>query len=303
MLLNPGILLEGELKRREVIPFQMSTTIQSVVIGDAVFVGGGDTNSEYSSCTIMKFDLQQDEWTTLPQYSAKWFAMTSLNNQLLLVGGYNIGIQKSTNQIAMFVVESAAFQYPYPPMKIARHSSTAVHFFNYIIVAGGSSDQGFVSFVEVLDIVSRQWYFAQSLPRPQSELKSALIGYTLYLMGGWDKAVHKVGLNELISSAVQNQPMPTLWEVIEDTPLSYSAPLNVRSLLYAVGGYNYGNPNSSIYVYQPDTRRWVKVGDLPTARWFCTCSVLPSGEVIVAGGQTNLSRSFYCNTANFLLFQ
>ena len=30
---------------------------------------------------------------------------------------------------------------PYPPMKIARHSSTAVSFNNHIIVAGGRDDK------------------------------------------------------------------------------------------------------------------------------------------------------------------
>ena len=288
------------------MPFPMSTTVQCAVIGDAVFVGGGDANSDRNSCTVMKFDFQEDKWTTLPQYSAKWFAMTSLNNTLVLLGGYDPDTQKSTNQIASFGIESAAYQHPYPPMNIARHSSTAVHFINYIIVAGGSSDQGFVSSVEVLDVVSTQWYFAQSLPRPQSQLKSAQIGDTLYLMGGWDsptyttKAVYKVDLNKLILT-VHEQVMPTLWQVLENKPLLHSAPLKNRGSLYAVGGYDQGSPSSSIHLYKPDTRRWVKVGDLPNARWSCTCSVLPSGEVIVAGGQTN--RFEYCTTADFLLFQ
>ena len=303
VILNPGVTLERELKRREVMPYGMSTTVQCVVTNDAVFVGGGDANSDPNCCTIMKFDLQQDGWTTLPQYIAKWFAMTSLNNRLLLVGGCDVRIQKSTNQIAM--LENAVYVL-YPPMKIARHSSTVVHFINYIIVAGGSRDLEHLSSVEVMNVQSGSWHFAQSLPRPISQLKSTLIGDTLYLMGGWEnpnfatKAVYKVDLNKLTSRVMI---MPTPWEVIEDTPLSCSAPLNVRGSLYAVGGHNYGSPNSSIYIYQPDIRRWVKVGDLPTARWNCTCSVLPSGEVLAAGGQTNFLGSFYCSTANFLLFK
>ena len=283
----------------------MGTTVQSVVIGDEVFVGGGDTNSDVNSCTVMKFDLQQDKWTMLPQYSVKWFAMTSLNNQLLLVGGYHLSTQKSTDRIATFGVESAAYQYPYPPMNIARHSSTAVHFINYIIVAGGSSDhRQYLSSVEVLDMASKWWSFVQSLPCPRSQLKSTIIEDTLYLMGGWDnpmyatKVVYKVDLNEVIGKAVHKQPTNILWQVIEDTPLTLSAPLNVQGLLYAVGGY-YGGSSSSIHLYQPDTRRWVKVGDLPTARWNCTCFVLPSGEVLVAGGRTNTPLK-YCNTANFM---
>ncbi len=70
-------------------------------------------------------------------------------------------------------------------MNIARDSSTAVSFNNHIIVAGGFNDkQRRISSVEVLDVASRRWYIAQSLPNPQSDLKSTLIGNTLYLMGG-----------------------------------------------------------------------------------------------------------------------
>ena len=42
--------------------------------------------------TVMKLNLQQDEWTKLPQYSARNFAMTSLANQLVLVGGCDLGL-------------------------------------------------------------------------------------------------------------------------------------------------------------------------------------------------------------------
>ena len=306
-MLNLGARLEGELKGREEMPFGMSTCVQSVVFGDAVYVGGGGTNKDEDSCTVMKLDLQQGEWTKLLRYIAKWFAMMVLNNQLLLVGGFNPNTQKSENRIATFW--GGSWIYHYPHLNIARHSSTAVYFNNCIIVAGGYNNQGFVSSVEVLDVASSRWYFAQSLPRPRSVLKSTLIGDTLYLIGGWEnptcatKAVYKIDLDKLILNTVQNQAMPTLWEVIEDTPLLYSAPLNIRGSLYAVGGYDDGGPSSSIHLYQPDTRRWAKVGDLPTARWYCTCSVLPSGEVLVAGGQTNFlhNQPFCYPTANFLI--
>ena len=63
------------------MPIRMSGAVQSVVIGDCVYVGGGDTDSDRDRCTVMKLDLQRDEWTKLPQYSAKYFAMTSFDNQ------------------------------------------------------------------------------------------------------------------------------------------------------------------------------------------------------------------------------
>ena len=235
-------------------------------------------------CTVIKLDLQRDEWTKLPGYSAKYFAMTSLANQLVLVGGWDPVRRKPINQIALFT--TGRWTTPYPPMNTARSSSTAVSFKSHIIVAGGSVGQGHTSSVELLDVEAKKWYTANSLPYPRNDLKSTVIGNTLYLTGGADrtgsatKVVHKVDLNELIIKAVSKEVTPTLWQVISDTPLKHSAPLSIGGSLLAVGGHDDCiNPSSSIHVYQPYTRRWVKVGDLPAARYSCTCSVLPSEDV------------------------
>ncbi len=289
------------------MPIGMGFSVQSVVIGDTVYVGGGDADNHRDECTVMK--LEQDQWTKLPEYTAMYFAMTSLTDRLVLVGGQDPRSYKRTNQLAVF--ESGEWTHPYPPMNIARGCSTAVSFNNHIIVAGGRDDKGRISStVEVLDVASRRWYIAQSLPNPRSGLKSTLIGNTLYLMGGWDhtalaiKTVHHVDLNELVAKALSNLDTPTLWQTLQEVPLVYSAPLSIGRSLLAVGGRDDRiNPSSSIHLYQPDTRRWVKVGDLPSARYCCTCSVLPSGEVIVAGGHTdnyNIIRYYvYIQTVHF----
>ena len=272
------------------MPIEMDRSVQSVVIGDTMYVGGGCADNDRDMCTVMK--LERDQWTKLPEYTAMYFAMTSLANRLLLVGGNNPRNKKCTNQLAVF--ESREWTHPYPPMNIARSSSTAVSFNNHIIVAGGCDDKGRSSSVEVLDVASRRWYIAQSLPNPRSGLKSTLIGNTLYLMGGFDhtsptKTVHHVGLDELIAKALSNLDTPTVWQTLQEVPLVWSAPLSIGRSLLAVGGADDRfNQSSSIHLYQPDTRRWVKVGDLPTAQFHCTCSVLPSEEVIVAGGETNV---------------
>ena len=277
------------------MPIKMSGSVQSVVIGDTVYVGGGNADNDHDKCTVMK--LEQDRWIELPEYTARYFAMTSFANQLVLVGGRDPRTIKLTNQLAAF--ESGEWTHPYPPMNVARNYTTAVSFNNHIIVAGGWDDKGLSSSVELLDVASRRWYIAQSLPNPRSELKSTLIGNTLYLMGGFDhtratKTVHHVDLNELIAKALSNLDTPTLWQTLQEVPLVFSAPLSIGRSLLAVGGRDDRvNPGSSIHLYQPDTRRWVKVGDLPTARFYCTCSVLASGEVIVAGGTK------YRNTVDF----
>ena len=224
--------------------------------------------------------------------------MTALNNQLVLAGGMEVAARKPTNQIA--VLQSDKWGHPYPPMTIARHSSTAVSFNNHIIVAGGRDNQDrLISSVEVLDVTSNRWCIADPLPVGRTEMKSVIVGDVCYNMGGVDhtyhtKVVHRVNLRELTEKAVsmatsQVTPKPiSLWQTEEDTPLFYSAPLVLKQSTLAVGGLDDRfDVSTSIHLYQSGTRRWVKVGDLPTARYDCTCSVLPNGQVLIAGGVDN----------------
>jgi N-acetylneuraminic acid mutarotase len=59
--------------------------------------------------------------------------------------------------------------------------------------------------------------------------------------------------------------------------------------LLAVGGKDKdGHAATGIHLYQPDTEEWVKVGDLPTPQWGCTCAMITDRELLVAGGSTSL---------------
>ena len=275
------------------MPFGMRGSVQSVVLGNQVYIGGGEAGSGSEECTVMVYDIQRDTYSTLPQYKAMYFAMTTHNNRLVLAGGMDLVLEKPTNQIA--VLQSAKWTCPYLPMTIARHSSTAVSFNNHIIVAGGIDDQGrYSSSMEVLDVTSNRWCVADPLPVVRSSIKSVVVGDMCYVMGGYDhtgshtKVVHSINLREVTELAVsmatsQVTPNP-IWHTVEDTPLFHSAPLVLKGALLTVGGRNdWLFSSSSIHLYQLGTRRWVKVGDLPTARF--NCSVLPSEEILIAGGQ------------------
>ena len=39
-----------------------------------------------------------------------------------------------------------------------------------------------------------------------------------------------------------------------------------------------------LHLYQPNSGEWVKVGDLPSPRYDCTCAMITDREVFVAGG-------------------
>lgn len=286
---------------------RMATTVQSVILGNKVFVGGGDSGGDRDKArTVMVYDLQRDKWNTLPPYNAYWFAMTALNNRLVLAGGRDLETDKPTNKVA--ILEAEEWAHPYPEMNIARSSTTAVSFNNHIVVAGGTDNQRrCISSVEVLDKTSNLWYIADPLPSGRTAMKSVVVGDMCYLTGGFKhpynrtKVVYRVNLSELSEEAISSQATSkhtSPWQTVEDTPLFYSTPLSVKGSLLTVGGMNdKDKPSSAIHLFQPCARRWVKVGDLPTARINCASSVLPTAEVIVVGGQDSYS---YLKRVEFL---
>ena len=267
---------------------------QVVVFNGKVYVGGGAASTNLQRQTVIIYDPQKDSYDTLPPYTCKYFSIAVLNNQLVVVGGEDVRTNKKTNQLGVWNEQSRSWTHPLPPMTTACHSpSVATHNNRWLVVMGGVGDGAYISRVEILDTTgSGQWYQAAPLPQPCYWVSTATIGNMCYLLGGFtrergtSKKVFSLHLDELISQAV-SQPAgasapATLspWMTLPDTLLTNSTGLAINGALLAVGGWD----GTTIYHYQPSSRSWIKAGELPVGRWRCCCTVLPSGEVLVAGG-------------------
>ena len=69
------------------MPFGMESYVQAVVVQGTVYVGGGYAGYKSDNYIVMEYATQSGKWAGLPPYRACDFAMTVINNQLLLVGG------------------------------------------------------------------------------------------------------------------------------------------------------------------------------------------------------------------------
>ena len=268
-----------------------------VVFKEKVYIGGGTASSVREDQTVMVYDPKYDSYDTLPPYTYKYFAMAVVNNQLVLVGGKDVQTFKKTNKLGVWNEQSKRWTHPLPPMTTVRQSpSVATHNNRWLVVMGGYGDGSMLTRVEILDTMgSRQWYHAASLPQPRAQTLPAAIGIMYYLLGGYtdreggigSKRVFSVCLDDLISQVVSQPagasapPTPSPWQSLPDTPLKFSTALAFNGALLAVGG---SRGSTAIYHYQPSSRSWIKAGELPTGRSHCTCTVLPSGELYVAGG-------------------
>ena len=277
---------------------------QSVRLGEDVFVGGGDTDSpsddRYHEHTVYRYHPPTDQWVRLRRYKCMSFAMAILTNKLTLVGGYNTSTlpSKVTNQIAVWEMEGMPREYqwthPYPPMPTPRHSPAVAAYNIWLVVAGGSKlGRNPLDTVEVLDTTSRQWQSASPLPVSCCNMTSAIVNQQLFLIGGsLTTEALAVSLPDIARSSVHTTSTSTSdsvkWRSLPAPPLKSSAAIAVSGSVLAIGGYDNEskyNTTTAIHVYQPSTNNWEKVGDLPSPRSACSSTLLPSGEILVAGGR------------------
>ena len=266
--------------------------MQAVVMQGIVYVGGDNAYK------VMVYDIHSGEWATFPPYKTRFFGMTVIDNQLVLVGGKEVGGAYS-KVLGAWRAASKEWVHPYPNMFIARCSCSAVTYKEWLVVAGGISEKGkYLASVEVMNTSNKQWSTAPPLPVGWIMMKAAIVDDMCYFMGGLisgaTKKVFSVSLPALISllnpksssnSDIWSSSNSDIWKEISELDVIKSTPLSISGSLLALGGEKYGKDSTTIQLYQSETRKWLKVGDLPQARCLCTSAMINDREVMVVGGR------------------
>ena len=279
--------LQLDWRRGPDIPFNMSGYIQSVEVDGTVYVGGGHAIKDKDGYIVMAYDMQSCKWHTLPPYSARLFAMTTINNKLILVGGYHYIY---VNELGVWQTDSNQWTRPFPPMATPRYCPSATSYKHWLVVAGGDTNSISLSTVEVLDIDNKQWSTTPSIPITCNTMKSTIIGDTWYLMGGTQGGrnttdVYSVSLEALVSHSASDSSK--IWNTISPLNCNLSSPLSLGGSLLAFGGRDIkmSCPVSTIQRYVPETNTWVPAGELPHPLQTCTC-IMVAGRLHVFGGSS-----------------
>ena len=287
------------------MPFGVSGYPNVVVLKGKVYIGGGITVSNLEQHIVVIYDPEQDSCDTLPPYAYKYFSLAIVNDQLILVGGWEMEDNKPTNKLGMWNGQLRRWTHPLPPMTTACSSpSVATHNNRWLVVMGGNGDKALLSRVEILNTTDPiQWYQAVSLPQPCRQAPCVTTGNMCYLLCGYTeggattKRAFSACLDVLISQAIYTSAgfppthVQSLWQFLPDSPRTQSTALAFQGALLVIGGGSLSFlEGPTIYIYQPSRDRWVEAGELPTKRWACGCTVLPSGEVLVVGGDYGETR-------------
>ena len=273
-ILHPLATLEWE--ERPSLPVEMYDA-QAVFLDGTLHVGGGITEGSLrDDARLYSCKPGGDGSWTATDTPTYFYALTIYDSHLLLVGGIEYPSQQITNKI--YTMIDGEFKELLQPMKDKWYSTSAVSSVSVLAVAGGHDGSRPLSSVEVYS--DRQWKSAQSLPDACFDTKSVFHGDKWILIGGTGQGtkVYCVSLQSLVSGTEQSP-----WETLPDVPFSYSAAAVLGDRILSIGGDDI-NPTSSIYAYSPDTQSWIHVGDLPKPFRSTCAMVVPSGELIVLGG-------------------
>ena len=198
----------------------MENECHTAVLHDGkVYIGGG-YGSPYK---INIYTFANNSWNPSPiSISFNYFALTTLNNQLITAGGMDRS-NKVTNKI--FSLDGDHLK-KYTRIITPRCWATAAGHQGALIIAGGEDDKyKKIATTELFNSTTRQWYSTGDLPLPHSHLKSVIIHNVLYLLGGdndkgfFSQAMFAAPLDTLSSNQLK-------WN-IQDTPCTNSFPVSI----------------------------------------------------------------------------
>ena len=248
-------------------------------------------NSERSTA-VYCYESQRQLWRQLPHCPSKHSGLVMADNKLTTIGGRDQHY-RPTNFLASLTGEGKDSKWVelFPRMPTARYGLAAMCRGRNVIAAGGLGDGGrSVTTVEILDTELRQWSSAASLPHPMSRASITVCEDFLYLLGGFDQNVRTLSvltssITDLLHQQQETANQQRVWRQAADAPYYASTAVSVGGQLLAIGGFDeHGEDTSAIVAYDPTSDSWQDMGHMATPRCATLVAVLPSNQLIAAGG-------------------
>jgi N-acetylneuraminic acid mutarotase len=173
-------------------------------------------------------------------------------------------------------------------LNIARAGNTATLLPDGKVLVAGGLDSEFdsVAISELYDPDTGTWATTGSLNTARRPGIATLLPTGMVLVAGGIRGLENVAL----ASAELYDPNTGTWSVtgsLNDKRYNGDATLLPNGMVLVAGGYESdfrGGTLASAELYNPDTGTWSLTGSLSTARYSNSTTLLPNGNVLVAGG-------------------
>ena len=103
------------------------------------------------------------------------------------------------------------------------------------------------------------------------------------------RSVVSCTLSELLASKKEDDDLKkkeeSVWKTLTNSPYFRSGGAAVNGKLVIASGLDEsGDVTTAVHSFDPETEKWTKLGEMPSARSSCSIAVLPGSQVLIVGG-------------------
>ena len=246
-----------------------------------------------------------DEWYELAAPSKYTdFTLAVVRDKLTAVGGWQSSLSRdvvATNTLlCLYRSGSGTVEWGeiFPPMPTARAQPAVVTTSTHLIVACGVARtlgpynmtiRAPLSVIEIMDIVSLQWFSANNSPQPMQPCCMTVCDGFVYLSE--HNTIFSCPLDELLKSckspSTKHSDDSSMWSKLMEIPQPFNSQLTtLAGQVLAIGGSterHKQSPISAIHCYNRATNRWSVIGELSSPMFQCLVVVLPSNQLLLMG--------------------
>ena len=232
------------------IPTKLSEG-NTTIFDDRVYCGGGTTDREDNEYIVYCYDPSQDNWTTLPPLSVKYFGLGQVLGKLVTVGGKKRIDDRETDGIYSFDEQVQRWKQTVPPMPSARFAASVLSLKSVLVVAGGrSTPSSFTDAVEVFNHRTLQWYKTDPFPVACNSISLVNTNDTCYALEGYkylsqlnqalyasidDLLHHAVPASQVSHSHSRNYRTTTAWKEYPKIPSNQPAAAVLAGSILTMG--------------------------------------------------------------------
>ena len=296
----------------------------AAVCGSTAYFNSSNSHQVYS----FRITENGEKWSRLPRYPHRFFSLAVVGGLVTGIGGMSSkrfrNLSMCVDTLLSLTGEGEGLQWSevYPPMPTARGFTAAVATPSVLVVAGGGNKEVKVNIVEVMDITTRQWSTACSLPQPLTSLTGVIHGDQLFLGGffydygstffghfspsqlvltcplssltmspspnqvGVASDVQRGVVSDVQGGVVSQSPRrySGVWKTVSKLPVTCTTLAVLGDSLVAVGGEIGDMYKADMYSYDPRADSWAVIGRLKHERSLCLAAVVPGNQLVVVGG-------------------
>ena len=272
-----------------------SAEASSVILGNKIYIIGGDDADDKVTNVVRIYDPSIDQWSVsapLP-IPLDHSGSAVYNGKIYVVGGFTEG-KKPTDTLLIYDLNTNKWQRG-KPLPGPRGAPTA-DFINGTLYAVGGLDASHtpVATNEAYDPKTDSWTEKAPMPTARHHHTSAVVDGKLYVIGGrlLGNSI-KSHIDEALSNFNDNEmynPLNDSWTVLEQMPTKRSgiagAVSPFDSNIYVFGGQDIDGAFSNTEKYNPEINKWASEEPIPTARYGLE-SIALDDKIYVIGGRTD----------------